>query len=160
MTSPFTWLDHGRDLADQIAERLDEAARTLAVLPCHGLRPASVKAAWPDVVQHWVDLEWPTESDIRPPRPTGVQIQQMDEALGWVALIGSHETILRRVINMRLIVHPISLMHRYNWRQIGEAIGVSHHTAKSRHRQACQAIAKKIAVPAFSSSISSVFAHL
>jgi len=159
MTCAIAQFDSGRNLADQIAERLDEAACTLAALPSNGLRPADARVAWPDIVPHWVDLEWPMESDDRPPRPTSADIRRMDEALAWVSLLDRREMHLRHVVNMRLIVHPISQMHRYNWRQIGMRLGKSDNTAKRWHRQACEVIGKKIAHDAFSASHLSVFAR-
>lgn len=146
MTPGWLAFDHARNVGDQVEERFDEAGLTLAALPSHGIRPASAGAFWPEIVRDLDELGWGAESDERMPRPSAAAVARMDEALAWLSLLDGRDERLRKVINMRLIVHPISRMHRYSWRQIGGRLGISDDTARRWHRQACERIGRKIAL--------------
>lgn len=145
MTPEYVEFDHSRDLADQVAEWLAEAADTLAALPATGTRPSTHCVKWPDVVFDPEDLDWFRELEAFMSPPTAEQIRRMDVALSWLSLLDASQLRLRRVINMRLIVHPISGCNRWGWEKIGAQMGRSERTVKRMHREACEAIAKKIA---------------
>lgn len=145
MTPEYVLFDHSRDIADQVAEWLAEAADTLAALPATGTRPSTHCVKWPDVVFDPEDLDWFREMEAFMPPPTAEQIRRMDIALGWLSLIDASHIRLRRVINMRLIVHPISGRNRWGWEKIAGKLGVAEPTAKRWHRLGCEAIGKKIA---------------
>lgn len=145
MKEVYLQFDHSRGMAEQVAEWLDEAAQTLAALPATGTRPSAKCVNWPDVLFDPEDLDWFRESDDRMPRPTAAQVRRMDAALSWMSLIGQSDIKLRRVINMRLVVHPISGMNRWNWEKIGEKMGVTDTTAKRWHKRGCEIIGRKIA---------------
>ena len=149
-----------QDVAVQVAEWLDDAALTLAAMPANGCWPGGMRSYWPEIVADRDDLDWPQESDIRPPKPTADQIERMDLALSWLALLEGEERRLRVVVNMRLIVHPISGTHKWTWQKIGRKLGISHHTAKSWFEMACEAIGRKIRQPAFFTSQTSHFEHM
>lgn len=147
-------LGDGLSWSDVISRRLFEAGCTLAVLPMHGLRPANVRVAWPEIMADadpdWIDA-MPDDSG-RMPRPTAKAIARMDEALGWLSLIDDDRMNWRRAICLRLVVHPISHRHRWAWRAVGRKLGVDHKTAQSWHERGVSAITKKIARPEFSAS--------
>ncbi|MBB2157214.1 hypothetical protein HLH33_12985 [Gluconacetobacter diazotrophicus] len=147
-------LADGLSWSDVVSQRLFEAACTLAVLPMHGLRPANVRVAWPEIMTDadpaWIDA-MPDDS-MRMPRPTAKAIGRMDEALGWLAVIGNDRMNWRRAICLRLVVHPISHRHRWPWRAVGRKLGVDYKTAQSWHERGISTITKKIAQPEFSTS--------
>jgi len=158
MKRQSTQIDTTRCVSDQVEEWLEEAALTLAALPSHGLRPSGAGSTWPDVVTDLEDLGWHRESDVMPPRPPADAVTRLDAVLTWVPLLTDSHRRLRAVVNMRLIVHPISQSHKWTWRKIGNRFGVSHHTAKAWHEEACEVIAKKITQPSFFTSQTSQFA--
>ncbi|GBQ32225.1 hypothetical protein HLH34_04365 [Gluconacetobacter azotocaptans] len=147
-------LADGLSVADAVAGRLFEAACTLAAMPMHGLKPAGCRVAWPEVVAE-ADLNWINaipDDAMRMPRPTSDAISRMDEAMGWISMIDGDCINWRRVVCMRMIVHPISHRYRWSWRKIGDRLHIDHHTAKSWHSLAVAVIAKKIAQPEFFTS--------
>ncbi|MGO2958656.1 MAG: DUF6362 family protein [Acetobacter sp.] len=146
-----TQIDFAQNVPQQVTEWLEEAAFTLAALPANGLRPAGARSGWPDIVRDLEDVGR-LDSDIMPPRPEPDEVSRLDQVLSWVQVFGPSEQHYRRVINMRLIVHPISGMHRWNWRKIAKVMGTDHKRAHDWHRCAVEVIAKKIAHPAFFSS--------
>ncbi|WP_459774282.1 DUF6362 family protein [Asaia astilbis] len=150
--------DPERSLPEQIGEWLDEAALTLAALPATGLRPAGAGSGWPDYVRELEDLGWDRESDDFLPRPGADQVERLDHVLTWVPLIEDRK--LRAVVNMRLIVHPISGRHRWEWRKIGNKLGANHKTIQAWHQRACAVIAKKIRPDAFFTSQIPQFADI
>lgn len=145
-------IDTSISIPDQVEQHLDAAAITLSALRSPGLRPAGCRIMWPDIVRDLEDIWWTEVDDIRPPAPSSDEVSRMDEALSWVQFLDGPHRRLRQVVNMRLIVHPISLSYRWSWRKIGERLGVSYHTAQAWHQQAVGVIAKKIAQPEFFAS--------
>lgn len=151
-------IDLGRDVPEQVAEWLNDAAFTLAAMPANGCWPGGMRSYWPDIVADREDLDWPMESDIRPPLPTSDEVSRMDLALSWVPMVADRGQ--KAVVNMRLIVHPISGQHRWTWTKIGRKLGISHHTAKGWHATACSVMAQKIRQPAFFTSHIAHFEHM
>ncbi|GBR03191.1 DUF6362 family protein [Gluconobacter cerinus] len=138
-----------QDIPAQVEQWLDDAAYTLAALPASGCRPGGLRAYWPEMVPDREDLDWPLESDLKPPPPSSDEIERMDCSLEWLGLLADENRILRPVVNMRLIVHPMSGQHQWTWRKIGRKLGIGHETAKARHHEACRVIARKIVLPEF-----------
>ncbi|MCE2577532.1 DUF6362 family protein [Komagataeibacter sp. FNDCR1] len=141
----------GLAVADVVGQRLFEAGCTLAALPAHGLKPGGVRVAWPEMLAD-VDLDWINalpDDDLRPPRPDAGAVSRMDESLSWIGLIGDDRQNWRKVVCLRLVVHPISHRYRFSWREIANRVGTSHTSAKSWHQLAVAEIARKIAGPAF-----------
>ncbi|AAW62066.1 Putative phage protein [Gluconobacter oxydans 621H] len=151
-------IDLGRDVPEQVADWLNDAAFTLAAMPASGCWPGGMRSYWPDIVADRDDLDWPMESDIRPPMPTSDEVSRMDLALSWVPMVADRGQ--KAVVNMRLIVHPISGQHRWTWRKIGRKLGIHHETAKDWHAEACVGIGRKIRDPAFFSSHFRHFEHM
>lgn len=143
-----TEIDLTRNVPEQVAEWLDEAAFTLAALPSTGLRPAGARCGWPDIVRDLADIGW-LDSDILPPRPSPDEVSRLDQVLVWVQFFTPAQRNYRNVINMRLIVHPISGLHRWTWRKIANAMAIDYKTAQAWHSAGIDAIAKKIRQPEF-----------
>ncbi|MCP1271226.1 DUF6362 family protein [Acetobacter cerevisiae] len=122
--------------------RLFEAGITLASLPARGLMPSTRVSAWRDTLMDMDDLLSITGDEIvRPPIPSAAKISRMDEALNWVAGIPAENH--RRVMLLWMMINPISRRHRYSWRQIGDQMRVSHHTAKGWFSAGLSDITKK-----------------
>lgn len=138
-----TEIDFTANVPEQVGDWLEEAAFTLAALPATGLRPAGARSGWPDIVRDMADIGW-LESDLLPPRPSSDEITRLDQVLAWVQVFSASERNYRTVINMRLIVHPISGLHRWNWRKIAKVMGTDHKRVQDWHKAAIQVISKKI----------------
>lgn len=147
MSKMLLHFDPERSLPEQVGEWLDEAALTLATLPATRLRPAGAGSTWPDYLRDLEDLGWDRESDEFLPKPTAEQIDRLDIVLTWIPLIEDRQQ--KMVVHMRMIRHPISGQHRWEWRKIGAKLGTDHKTAQAWHQRACAGIAKKIRPDAF-----------
>lgn len=143
-----TEIDFTANVPDQVAHWLEEAALTLATLPAKGLCPAGARSGWPDIVRDMEDLGW-LDSDDMPSPPSADEISRMDQVLGWIQLFTPAERNYRTVINLRLIVHPISGMHRWNWRKIASKMGTDHKRVQDWYKTGIIIISKKIRQPAF-----------
>ncbi|WP_339077721.1 DUF6362 family protein [Acetobacter sp. AC2005] len=132
----------GQEMAQAVEDRLFEAGYTLACLPAHGVRPAGWGKGWGETLMDMDDLlTLVAESEVRPPMPTAAAITRMDEAFIWVQGISNFRH--RRVVLLWMMIHPLSLRHRYSWRQIGSFLGVSDKTAKSWFFRGIADITKK-----------------
>ncbi|MFW7267528.1 DUF6362 family protein [Gluconacetobacter sp. Hr-1-5] len=141
----------GPELVVEIERRLFEAGCTLAAMPACGLRPAEIRANWPEIVRSEADLLFADmDAEAAPSRPSAAAISRMGEALDWVAWIEHRNH--RLVILLRMAIHPISHRHRMSWRQIADRLGTNHHTAKGWASCGIAVIAKKIAQPDFFAS--------
>lgn len=70
--------------------RLQEAAMTLKLVRLSGVRPAGLKAAWPDYVQNAFEafnIDAPEKPTMRPAIPGPELISRMDEALAWLFMV-------------------------------------------------------------------------
>jgi hypothetical protein len=82
---------HAAWTIERVKERLKEAADTLRRLKIAGpLKPARPRTSWPDVVRNYfeagLDPEGrPQETRVLPACPSPRAIDEMDEALGWLA---------------------------------------------------------------------------
>ena len=87
---------------DAIKSRLREAADVLARLPANR-GPQEYGSTWPDIVrstwERWAEgYEWhpkmqnrvmgPARVRVRPAVPSGIEIDRMDEAMGWLNWLG------------------------------------------------------------------------
>ncbi|MBF0341098.1 MAG: hypothetical protein HQL95_09090 [Magnetococcales bacterium] len=100
-----------------VAERLEEAARTLRVLRVTGLKPLGYGSTWPDVVHDPNEAFGWNATEIRLGPPTPESITRMDEALNWLRwlepdqmrLVWLHaEGVPRKVITNNLGVSRVT----------------------------------------------------
>ncbi|NSL92927.1 DUF6362 family protein [Acetobacter syzygii] len=152
MKARSTAIDFSRNVPEQVSEWLEEAGHTLAALPATGLRPARAGSGWPDIVRDLDDLDCTRESDDWPIRPSADAVSRMDQVLNWIGLFGPDERNYRMVINMRLIVHPISGLHRWSWQKIARKLGTDHKRAQDWYQAGIGVIVKKISQPEIFSS--------
>jgi hypothetical protein len=102
---------------EDIRYRLTEAADTLRSMPVpHRGFPAGYKTGWPDVVYEWTAYGYTPATARRSP-PTAIQIDKLDETLGWLHWL---ERDQRMILWARA--------HGWTWRQIEEL-------DKPKHRQ-------------------------
>ena len=131
--------------APYVTRRLEEAGKVLMCLRVSGCRPADYKVAWPAIVQEVftaMDME-----DVPLPEPHSAQVTAMDEAFAWIALVGDIK--MRRLIWLRLLVHPISDRYKWTWRALEKIFGLDHQTLKARHGRGIALIATKLNQPDF-----------
>ena len=117
--------------ADFVNARLEEAGRTLLSLPGNGwttwLRTSSL-----DIVL--TALESYSWSEISP-APSAEKISRMNEAMSWIPLIPIDRYVLRRLVGVRSLVHPITGRHLFPWRRLGITLGTDHKGVQRWHAE-------------------------
>jgi len=144
-------LPDGLEAVDReyVTVRLEEAGRTLMALPAHGTAPAGMRVAWPEIVRSvWDAYDW-TGAPVRPPRPTGAAIDAMDEAFGWIPLIGAQAVETKRLVWLRLLLWPLSGSHVWPWARLAKVIGLHRDTLMLRHGRGIDRIVTRLNVPAW-----------
>ena len=111
--------------------QLEEAGRTLQLLPARGSGPAGYGAGWPEVVHSAEEAYGWAAPLSRPRAPTAEEIARMDRAYAWIGLIPEGRRTWRRVVLMRSLVNPINERHVWTWRKIARAWGRNHEYWKS-----------------------------
>ena len=125
--------DAPTDAATLVA-RLEEAGRTLLALPHQGPSPRLRTSAW-QVLSGAMEGEGAPIARVRAALPGSARISRMDEALGWIALIPPDRIVLRRIVGLRALVHPLTERHLYPWRRLGAALGADHKAVQRWHGQ-------------------------
>ena len=148
------------DLRDGVVRRLEDAGRTLAMLPIpKNGRPAPPGCAWPDVVQSFWDVVGHAEvgtiedrqhllamANNQPIfRADRAAITRLDEVLGWLWLVS--EPHKRRVVAARMLVHPVSLRHRHSWGEVADGMNTSSRSVRRWFEDGVEAIIRGLAVP-------------
>ena len=126
--------------AETVILRLEQAGKTLLALPGKGCFPAQEGSSWPAVVHAAVEAYGYGEVEMRPPVPSAQAISQMDEAFRWIGLIPDSQRSHRRIVWMRLMVHPVRDHHLWSWRRIGRAFGWDHRAIQRWHAEAIDMI--------------------
>ncbi|SIR09210.1 hypothetical protein SAMN05421641_12436 [Paracoccus thiocyanatus] len=124
----------------EIEDRLEEAALTLRRLPNPpGSGARGYGRSWPEYIheaKHAYGYEQATMRVI----PNPQEIQHMEEALAWLALIGGDSE--QAIIDNRRIVWMRAEGHR--WKQICRAVGCVRSTAWRRWTAALITIANRL----------------
>lgn len=126
---------------ERVRLRLEEAGMSLLSLPPDGEWPPRLRAHWPEFQAEW--LAYAAEvTAVKPPRPSSTRIARMDEALGWLPWIMRAKD--RRIVALRMLVHPITERHRFSYYRIGRALGLHHNTIKSWEERGLADIAQRL----------------
>ncbi len=113
-----------------IVERLEEAGKTEISLPERGYSPKLAQRHYRVVRRLFHDEAAPLA--LRPPAPSAEQISRMEEAFGWVLALPESEVVTRRILFARAMVHPISNLHIFSWRQIGRTLGLDYRLVQKK----------------------------
>jgi len=130
-----------------IIERLEDAGRTLAMLPMpkNGV-PLGPHSAWPAVEQRFSDVmavmsENETAAQAMARRDEQAEllnrvsmvappeaIARLDEVLRWLWYI--ERPLVRQVVTARMAVNPRSGSHMIKWSKLSRSLGVDRSTAR------------------------------
>jgi hypothetical protein len=104
-------------------------------------KPGNLGPSGPRACQFREAYGW-NAARMRPPVPSPADIDMMDEALGWLALIPNDRFVLRRIVGARALVAPLTGRHLYTWRRLGRAIGADHRAVQRWHADGIRCIAR------------------
>ena len=146
------------DMHDNVRGRLEDAGRTLLMLPMpkDGM-PAGNRAAWPAVVQRFWDIAGHAEKGSIAERQEALAqarnrirmhadaeaIGRLDEVLDWLLKI--KEKHYRRAVAARMLIHPVSERPIYSWTQIAKTMGTNTRTVRRWHASGVQTILETLA---------------
>lgn len=129
--------------ADTVIRRLEEAGATLLSLPQRGYG-TGLRCGWPEVVHDIREAYgWMPAGPIRL-TPSPQQVDAMDEALGWIALIPSDRYVLRRIVGARALVAPGTGRALYSWVRIAVIVGANDKSVKAWHGQGIDIIVREL----------------
>ncbi len=146
------------DYHDAIIRRLEDAGRTLMMLPMPaGGMPAGERVAWPEVVQNYWDIAGRADqgsfeerqealAQVRNSvslRATRAAIGRLDEVLGWLLMIERPHH--RKTVMARMFVHPVSERPVHSWGKIAETLGSNRRTVQHWHGKGIQTIIEGLA---------------
>jgi hypothetical protein len=117
-----------------VEDRLLEAARTLAAVHVPDYS-TGMRSWWPEIIRSHAEsynLQPPAQ---RPAAPDAEAISRMNEALGWFNYIPVERIVLRRVVAMLVLNHPITLRRKHSTRRVGQHFNVSHTTVIAWHKE-------------------------
>lgn len=134
--------------AETLLLRLQEAGTALLCLPAHRCLPGGFGSGWPEVVHEVVEAYGYDRVEIRPSSPDAATITRMDETFQWVTHIPEAKRVLRRLVLLRSLVHPVSDRHLYSWRRAAALLRCSHTAAQVWHAQAIDMMVAGINRPA------------
>lgn len=114
---------------------LEWAGGRLVALPSDRIKPSGYKTYWPDFSNDvYQILEMRKVLSIRALAPTAAEIDLMDQVLSLPARIEDQRR--RRIIQMRLLTHPVTQRHLRTWAKVAEAEHTSVFKVQSIHSQA------------------------
>ncbi len=122
----------------RVIERLEKAGATLMAMRDCGYSPRLAQPRY-DVVRKLFHDE-ALELRMRLPKPTGQDIDLMDEAFGWVLRIPENRLAIRRVVHARALRHPLTDRYVYSWRRIALTIGSEHKAVQRMHEHGIKII--------------------
>ncbi len=142
------------ELHDNVERRLEDAGRTLMMLPMpkDGM-PAGDRAAWPSVRQDFWDIAGPgAEKGSVEERLTALAVQRnvtrlgassaaidrLDEVLGWLLAIEVMHH--RKVVFARMMIHPVSERPCFSWATIADKMGSNSTSVRRWHAAGLQAL--------------------
>lgn len=133
----------GDDAARFVIAALEEAGATLLALPASGYT-TGMRCGWPDVVRSFWETYGQEAPPMRAPVPSATRIAAMEAALAWLRFIPADRHVLRRIVGLRMLVHPLTERHRHSWRQIARQVGASHEAVRYWHRDAIDLIVAEL----------------
>lgn len=127
---------------NEVTARLEEAGRTLLSLPPRRAQGHVKGGHWHMVEPAVRSIAWSGEPVRLTPSPQ--EIDRMDEALRWLALVPQDRYVLRRIVASRAMVSPLTGRHLFPWRRIAGVIGADHKAVQRWHAQGIGIIAERL----------------
>ncbi len=130
--------------ADEVTARLEDAGRTLLMLPPERASGYVKPRTWDHLM---TGMRAYATSVAEPMRLTADprSIDKMDEAFRWLGLIPQDRFVLRRIVAARSLVSPLTGRHIMPWRRIAGLIGCDHKAVQRWHAQGIDMIVSALA---------------
>ena len=116
-----------------------------------GCWPAGFRSGMPEFLRELEDMKY-AETGFAVPVPAPAKVSSMDRAFTWIRLLPAKtetEIMLRKLVWARCLVSPRTDRPIYSWKRLGEVIGCSENTAKTRWIDAVARITAALNRPGF-----------
>ena len=131
---------------EAVIERMEAAGRALLSLPASGYT-TRLRTSKMEYLREPVEQFSETAGRFRPPAPSSEELDRMDEAFGWLALIPDSRYMMRRIVGARSLVHPLTCRYVFSWRRIALMLGADHKAVQRWHgegiRLICEALGNR-----------------
>lgn len=120
------------------------AGEKLLSLPLARPGPAGLRNNWPEVepedTKSIIAAAF-DETRIHAPEPDKYEIRMMDEILSLILLV--QEPHVRRVLQTRALVAPLTGRYLYSWSRIGKVLKIDRRAVIKLHAQGTSSIARR-----------------
>lgn len=137
----------GEFTAEYVVATFERAGQTLLSLPITGSRPAGYRSNMPEIVRQFAEAYGTTEEELRPATPSARAISEMDEVFSWVSLIPADRFVVRRVVQCRALVNPLTGRHLYSWAKLGKHLRCDFRAAQRWHAEGIATIVARLNRP-------------
>lgn len=125
---------------DNIQSWLEWAGKSLLLLPVKGCKPASYRSFWPDFPPDPNEAYGYNQQSLKLSPPSAEEIGKMDLVFELILLIPDER--IRRIIQARSLVAPLSGKYIWSWARIGRLIHLDRRSVRRLHYQGLVYISK------------------
>jgi hypothetical protein len=133
--------------ADYVRVRVEEAGKTLLMIPNTGVWPMRYASTWPEVLREWEDMLG-CNLELDPPRirPTMKQMNEYAEVMDWVVMLATycrekHFVHVAKAIGYGML-HRQDGRRLLSWRKLGTLLGTDHKRAQAWYDDGIEIIAR------------------
>jgi hypothetical protein len=126
----------------EIKEWLEWGGAKLLSMKLPPAAPQGYRSFWPDYPTDAGTAYGYTPNRLRAGTPTGKEVDLMDEVLKLPSLIA--DIPIRRIVNARALVAPVSNRHLYSWTKIAFMLHSSPRRVVLLHRKGLREIALRV----------------
>jgi len=128
--------------AETLQTWLEWAGARLIAMPEPRIKPAEPRVIWPDYHQDQAEItSFRGRLSIRAGAPAKHEVRMVDKVLLLPNVI--EQPMMRRVVHVRSLVHPINYRHLYSWKRISVLLHTSPYIVKSWHGKGLQEIIRR-----------------
>ena len=146
------------DMREDVRRRLEDAGRTLMMLPLPPrAMPSDARSAWPDVLQKFWDQAGVADEGSVEERlevlalvhnttnlhASRAAVNRLDEVLALLLMIDQPHH--RKAVFARMLTHPVSERPVYSWKQIAKTLGATKSAVRHWRERGIQEILEKLA---------------
>jgi hypothetical protein len=127
-----------------VTHKLEAAGATLLAMRIRSPAPGDVQCALPDVLQEAVTAYGYTDEIMRPAIPDAAAITAMDSVFSWLQFIPQQRFLIRRLVAVRCLVHPMSGRHVVTWKRLAGIVRADYRAVQTWHSQGVALIVERL----------------
>jgi hypothetical protein len=123
--------------AEAVVARLEAAGRTALSMPRGYYGPNRSVTMGFDIVRDAAEAYGWNVAPLRV-TPSAAAISEMEAAWDWLNMIDKR--VVKQIVALRSLVHPVREHHVYSWRKLGNVIGAHHQGVQRWHHDGIKII--------------------